>query len=141
MSNLLKYLPFTIVAAVMFGVAIYDGVDPTGAQVRESHVSAPADTPKPPTPDTTKPQTKWLDHLCQGEEIGRPSPYKSPAEQYDRFVTVGAHPKLIDNGDMVTIEVRDVSVIFYRTMAACKAAEAERAAAVERYERSLDKYR
>jgi hypothetical protein len=33
MSNLLKYLPFTIVAAIVLGVAIYDGVDPTGAQV------------------------------------------------------------------------------------------------------------
>jgi hypothetical protein len=115
----------------MFGVAIYDGVDPSGAQVRESHVSAPADAPKPPT--------KWLNGFCQETKM-------TPAEVYENQVRAGWHVKLVDKGDMVRVdatesEASNLYLTFYRTMAACKVAETARKTAVEHYEQWLDKYR
>jgi hypothetical protein len=135
-----------IIGSVLVGVILY--VTSQRAPERTFAQVIAQTQPAKPTPTPTP--TKWLDGLCRGEEYNAPSPYSSPAKMYEAFQSFGWHVELIDHGDAVKIEATvggesaggsEWGRTFYRTMAACKAAKAADAAAVERHERSLDKYR
>jgi hypothetical protein len=130
----------TIQNLIIIGTVLVGGVlylmSPPAPERTFAQVSAQT-PPAKPTP------TKWLDGFCADESQHHVG---SPAEMYESYASSGDHPKVIDNGDMVRIDAPeatspDLFRTFYRTRAACEADKAARAAAAERHERSLDKYR
>jgi hypothetical protein len=126
----------TVFAAAVVGILLtFVLINASTPPSTISTATAPATPAAPTTPATP---TEWLGGFtfttCEKTA-------SSPARVYETHVKAGNHPKLIDQGDIVKIDTGDLTVIFYRTMAACEAAERDIQIAADAQKKRLDKYR